>query len=51
MNGKLTVFNAVLGTILVILFGFLIRNVHQNAVQTASIKTALLHCPCAKFDK
>jgi len=51
MNGKLGVFNAILGTILAILFGFLIRNVHQNAVKTAGIESALRNCPCANIDK
>ena len=51
MNGKLTIFNTVLGCLLAVLFGFLIRNVHQNAVQVAEIRASLHHCDCAKIDK
>lgn len=48
-NGKLTIFNTILGVLLAVLFGFLIRNVHQNAVTTARIEASLRHCDCAKI--
>jgi len=47
-NGRLTTFNTILGAILVILFGFLIRNVHQNAIQLSELKAEIRHCPCTQ---
>ena len=50
MNGKLAIFNTVLGMLCVVLFGFLIANVHRNVVRTVKIETALRHCECANIE-